>query len=105
MPKLILIKFLKLKIDKLNYNINFILLNKYLMVKLTINLGNDIIQIIEVKVTEPLNVLKEKLDIQNNNIKFIYNGMTYSVNCNLNFKDIGLTTDSYIFLNIPAISG
>lgn len=75
------------------------------MIKLTCNLGNDIIQIIEVKVTEPLTILKEKLDIQNDNTKFIYNGMTYSINCNLNFKDIGLTSDSYIFLNVPAVSG
>lgn len=75
------------------------------MIKLTCNLGNDIIQIVEVKVTEPLTILKEKLDIQNDNTKFIYNGMTYSINCNLNFKDIGLVSDSYIFLNIPAVSG
>lgn len=75
------------------------------MVKLTCNLGNNTIQIIEVQKTDPLNILKEKLDIQNNNTKFIYNGITYSINCNLNFKDIGLTSDSYIFLNIPAVSG
>jgi hypothetical protein len=76
------------------------------MVKLTCKLGTEgDIQIVEVEITDPINILKEKLDIHNKNTKFIFNGVTYMLDCNLNFKDIGLTTDSLIFLNSPAISG
>ncbi len=75
------------------------------MPKLTCNLGNDNIQVIEVNVTDPLNILKEKLDITNSNTKFIFNGVTYMLDSNLNFKDIKLISDAYIVLNIPAVSG
>jgi hypothetical protein len=75
------------------------------MVKLTCKLGTSDIQIVEVEVTDPLSILKEKLDITDNRTKFIFKGVTYMVNCNLNFKDIGLTSDSLIFFNSPAISG
>lgn len=75
------------------------------MVKLICKLGTEDTQIIEVKITDPLYILKEKLDIHNKNTKFIFNKVTYMVDSNLNFKDIGLTSDSLIFFNSPAISG
>ena len=75
------------------------------MVRLTCKLGTNDTQIVEVRITDPINILKQKLGIYNNNTKFIYKGVTYMVDCNLSFKDIGLIYDSSIFMNSPAISG
>ena len=60
------------------------------MVKLTCKRGTEDIEIIEVKITDPLTILKEKLDIRDNKTKFIFKGVTYMVDCNLTFKEIGL---------------
>ena len=75
------------------------------MVRLTCKQSTTDIQIIDVQVTDPLSILKEKLDISDDRTKFIFNGVTYMVSCNLTFKDIGLTSDTIIYLNNPAISG
>ena len=74
------------------------------MVTLTCLLGGDI-QIVEVKITDPLSILKEKLDITDKKTKFIFKGVTYMVDSNLNFKDIGLTSSTSLFFNNPALSG
>ena len=49
---------------------------------LTCFLGN-IIKIIEIVDNEPLSILKQKLDIKDNYIKFIFKGITYSISSNL----------------------
>ena len=74
------------------------------MVTLTCLLGKDI-QIVEVKTTDPLSILKEKLDIYDKKTKFIFKGITYMVDSNLNFEDIGLTSNTSLFFNSPAMSG
>ena len=55
------------------------------MITLICKLGTEDTQIVEVDIEDPLYTLKKKLDINNNNTKFIFN--------------------SSIFLNTPAISG
>ncbi len=72
---------------------------------LTCKIGTEDIQIVEVEPNDPILILKEKLDINDNKTKFIFKGITYMINCNLYFKDIGLTSDALIYLNSPAISG
>jgi hypothetical protein len=74
------------------------------MITLTCLLGEEI-QVVEVNVTDPLTILKEKLDINDKKRKFIFKGTTYMVDSNLNFKDIGLTYNTTIFFNKPAMSG
>ena len=75
------------------------------MITLICKLGTEDTQIVEVDIEDPLYTLKKKLDINNNNTKFIFNGVTYMLDSNLTFKDIGLISNSSIFLNTPAISG
>ena len=76
-----------------------------MLIKLTCRSKTEEIQIVEVDTNDPLTVLKERLNIQDNQTKFIFNGLTYMVDCNLTFKQIGLTSNANIFLNSPAISG
>lgn len=74
------------------------------MITLTCLLGNDI-QVVQVNITDRLSILKEKLNIYDKKTKFIFKGVTYMIESNLNFKDIGLTTDTSLFFNNPALSG
>ena len=72
---------------------------------LTCRFGTNDIQTVEVKKTDPICILREKLDISNNITKFIFNGITYMVDSNLKFEAIGLTSNTNLVFNNPAISG
>ena len=71
---------------------------------LTCFLGN-IIKIIEIVDNEPLSILKQKLDIKDNYIKFIFKGITYSISSNSKFKDIGITKNTKLTFIFSAIAG
>ncbi len=71
---------------------------------LTFFLGN-IIKIIEIVDNEPLSILKQKLDIKDNYIKFIFKGITYSISSNSKFKDIGITENTKLTFIFSAIAG
>ena len=73
-------------------------------IHLTCFLG-DIIKIIEIVDNEPLSILKQKLDIKDNNIKFIFKGMSYSISSNSKFKDIGITENTKLTFIFSAIAG
>ena len=73
-------------------------------IRLTCFLG-DIIKIIEIVDNEPLSILKQKLDIKDNNIKFIFKGMSYSISSNSKFKDIGITENTKLTFIFSAIAG
>ena len=74
------------------------------MITLTCLLGNDI-EVVQVNVTDPLSILKEKLNISDKRTKFIFRGVTYMIESNLNFKDIGLTSDTSLIFYNSALSG
>ena len=71
---------------------------------LTFFLGN-IIKIIEIVDNEPLSILKQKLDIKDNYIKFIFKGITYSISSNSKFKGIGITENTKLTFIFSAIAG
>ena len=71
---------------------------------LTFFLGN-IIKIIEIVDNEPLSILKQKLNLKNNYIKFIFKGITYSISSNSKFKDIGITENTKLTFIFSAIAG
>jgi len=64
-----------------------------------------IIKNIEIVDNEPLSILKQKLDIKDNNIKFIFKGMSYSISSNSKFKDIGITENTKLIFIFSAIAG
>ena len=70
---------------------------------LTFFLGN-IIKIIEIVDNEPLSILKQKLDIKDNYIKFIFKGITYSISSNSKFKDIGIKENTKLTFIFSAIA-
>lgn len=72
---------------------------------LTCRFGTDDIQTVEVKKTDPICILRDKLDISNTGIiKFIFNGVTYMVDTNLKFESIGLTSDTNLVFIDPALA-
>jgi hypothetical protein len=71
---------------------------------LTCFLGN-IIKIIEIVDNDPLSILKQKLDIKDNYIKFIFKGMSYSISSNSKFKDIGITENTILIFICSVIAG
>ena len=71
---------------------------------LTFFLGN-IIKIIEIVDNEPLSILKQKLDIKDNYIKFIFKGITYSISSNSKFKHIGVADNTKQIFIFSAIAG
>ena len=73
-------------------------------IRLTCCLGY-IIKNIEIVDNEPLSILKQKLDIKDNNIKFIFKGITYSISSNSKFKDIGITENTKLTFIFSAIAG
>lgn len=73
-------------------------------IRLTCCLGY-IIKNIEIVDNEPLSILKQKLDIKDNNIKFIFKGMSYSISSNSKFKDIGITENTKLTFIFSAIAG
>ena len=73
-------------------------------IRLTCCLGY-IIKNIEIVDNEPLSILKQKLDIKDNNIKFIFKGMSYSISSNSKFKDIGIAENTKLIFICSAIAG
>ena len=73
-------------------------------IRLTCCLGY-IIKNIEIVDNEPLSILKQKLDIKDNNIKFIFKGMSYCISSNSKFKDIGITKNTKLSFICSAIAG
>ena len=73
-------------------------------IRLTCCLGY-IIKNIEIVDNEPLSILKQKLDIKDNYIKFIFKGITYSISSNSKFKDIGITENTKLTFIFSAIAG
>ena len=73
-------------------------------IRLTCCLGY-IIKNIEIVDNEPLSILKQKLDIKDNYIKFIFKGMSYSISSNSKFKDIGITENTILIFICSVIAG
>jgi len=73
-------------------------------IRLTCCLGY-IIKNIEIVDNEPLSILKQKLDIKDNYIKFIFKGITYSISSNSKFKDKGITENTKLTFIFSAIAG
>ena len=72
--------------------------------KLLCNLGPFGEQFVEVKKSDPLKIFLDLLSIKDKNLKFIFNGQTYSVNTNTTFEEIGLNYDTNLFVICQAIS-
>lgn len=72
--------------------------------KLLCNLGPFGKQSVEVKKSDPLKIFLDSLSIKDKNLKFIFNGQTYSVNTNTTFEEIGLNYDTNLFFICQAIS-
>lgn len=73
--------------------------------KLTCKYGTNITKVVEVKPTDPLYILLEKLKISDKSSKFIYNGITRDIASILTFQDIGLTSDVRLAIINQGISG
>ena len=73
--------------------------------KLLCNLGPFGKQSVEVKKSDPLKIFLDSLSIKDKNLKFIFNGQTYSVNTNTTFEEIGLTCDTNLYFICQAIGG
>ena len=72
--------------------------------KLLCNLGPFGKKSVEVKKSDPLKIFLDSLSIKDKNLKFIFNGQTYSVNTNTTFEEIGLNYDTNLFVICQAIS-
>lgn len=73
--------------------------------KLTCKLGAYGEEIVEVKKTDTLSILMNLLNLKDKNSKFIYNRMTYTIYSNQTFEDIGLTSDTILYIINQAIAG
>ena len=73
--------------------------------KLTCKLGTNNIRVVEVKPSDPLYVLLNKLKITDKSTKFIFKGITHSMSSIATFQEIGLTFDTRITVNNQGISG
>lgn len=73
--------------------------------RLTCLMGDFGTKVIEVDENDELNVLMGKLDLTDKNTKFVFKGQTYAIFQSRTFKDIGLISDTNIFINNQAISG
>ena len=73
--------------------------------RLTCKMGSRNVKVVDVQLSEPLFVLLTKLNIQDKNTKFIFNGITYSMGSIQTFKEIGLMNDERITINNQAIAG
>ena len=70
------------------------------MVKLACKFGmNKVVKQVDINPSDKIDVLLEKLNITGKNTKFIYNGRTYSIGSIMTFEEIGLVSDSAIFIN------
>ena len=63
--------------------------------------------VIEVNPSDQLNTLLKKLEIKDNYSKFVYNGMTYSIESKMTFGEIGIVSGDTIFIkkNLYPIAG
>lgn len=73
--------------------------------RLTCKMGSRNVKVVDVQLSDPLFVLLTKLNIQDKNTKFIFNGITYSMGSIQTFKEIGLMNDERITINNQAIAG
>ena len=89
---------------KNNDNMQLIYINTK-TIKLKVKMGSHNTKIIFINPEESLYSLLEMLCIQDKLTKFIFNGETYCMGTILTFKEIGLTSDSTIFVNNPALGG
>ena len=74
------------------------------MVKIVCKLGSRN-KVVEVKISDPIYILLDKLKITDKKTKFIFGGNTYSIASLFTFQEIGLTTDTRIAFCNQAISG
>lgn len=68
-------------------------------------MGTSNTKAVEVQPYEQLNVLLSRLNITDKKTKFMYQGQTYSIYCNLTFQDIDMKDNARIFVNNQGISG
>lgn len=73
--------------------------------KLTCKLGDFGERIIEVNKEDPLKILFDLLDLRDKDSKFICNGKTWMIDTDKPFKEIGLVSDSIIYVINQAIAG
>lgn len=73
--------------------------------RLTCKLGTKNIKVVEVQPHEALYILLNKLGISDKDTKFIFKGKTYSMGSIKTFAEIGLTSDSKIFVYNQGIPG
>lgn len=72
--------------------------------KITCKLGTKT-KVVEVSPNDPLHILLKKLQITNKDANLNFHGTTYSIYCNFTFKEIGIYSDSRIFISDQGISG
>ena len=75
------------------------------MVKLRIKMGRNLFKEVEVRPSDHLFILKDKLDITDKNVKFLFNGATYPIASILRFEEIGLNSDTSIILLNRKLAG
>ena len=75
------------------------------VIKLKIKIGGGGYQNVTVNIKEPIYILMDILNIEDANVKFVYNGITYAIGSIRTFEKIGLTEDTTLFLFSEAISG
>lgn len=73
--------------------------------KLTCKMGTNNIKVVEVKSSDRLFILLEKLNISDKTTKFIFKARSYDMGSILTFQEIGLTYDARIAVNNQAIAG
>ena len=73
--------------------------------KLICQLGDYGQHIVEVKPIDKLSILLNLLGLSDKNSKFIYKGRTYTIYSNQTFRDIGLVSDTTLFIINQAIAG
>jgi hypothetical protein len=73
--------------------------------KLTCQLGVYGQKIVEVNPREKLSVLLGLLGLSDKNSKFIFRARTYTIYTNQTFQEIGLTSDTTLFIVNQAIAG
>lgn len=73
--------------------------------KLTCKLGLGNQRIITVDPDDQLYTLIEKLNIKDPKTNLIFQGIGYTVASILTFKQIGMTSDTLVYFNIPVVAG
>ena len=68
------------------------------MIKIICRFETNNQSVIEVNPSDQLNTLLKKLKIKDNYSKFVYNGMTYSIESKMTFEEIGIESEDIIFI-------